>query len=39
MIGLLMCLKKHKNVIYKLMPLGILFPASIKNKYLSQVEN
>ena len=24
-------LKKHKNVIYKLAPLGILFPASIKN--------
>ena len=24
-------LKKHKNVIYKLTPLGILFPASIKN--------
>ena len=39
MIGLLMCLKKHKKVIYELMPLGILFPASIKNKYLSQVEN
>ena len=29
--------KKHKNVTYKLMPLGILFPASIK--YLSHVEN
>ena len=24
-------LKKHENVIYKLTPLGILFPASIKN--------
>ena len=24
-------LKKHKNVLYKLTPLGILFPASIKN--------
>ena len=24
-------LKKHKNVAYKLTPLGILFPASIKN--------
>ena len=24
-------LKKHKNVTYKLTPLGILFPASIKN--------
>ena len=24
-------LKKNKNVIYKLTPLGILFPASIKN--------
>ena len=24
-------LKKHKNVIYKLTPLWILFPASIKN--------
>ena len=30
-------LKKHKNVMYTLTPLGILFPASIKitqNKYL-----
>ena len=34
-----MCLKKHKKVIYELMPFGRLFPASIKNKYLSQVEN
>ena len=24
-------LKKHKNVTYKLTPLGTLFPASIKN--------
>ena len=24
-------LNNHKNVIYKLMPLGILFPGSIKN--------
>ena len=24
-------LKKHKNATYKLTPLGILFPASIKN--------
>ena len=24
-------LKEHKNVVYKLTPLGILFPASIKN--------
>ena len=29
MIVLLTRLKKHKNVIYKLTPLGILFPASI----------
>ena len=24
-------LKKHKNVIYKLTPIGILFPASVQN--------
>ena len=29
--GVINTLKKHKNVIYKLTPLGILFPASIKN--------
>ena len=25
-------LKKYKNAVYKLTPLGILFPASVKNK-------
>ena len=29
---LLNMLKKYKNVIYRLTPLGILFPASIKNE-------
>ena len=24
-------LKKYKNVVYKIIPLGLLFPASIKN--------
>ena len=28
---LLNLLKKHKNVAYKLTPLGILFPASLQN--------
>ena len=35
-------LKMYKNVLYKITPLGLLFPASIKNdtkQYLSPVKN